>query len=216
MEQSITERIEKERIFVIVRGVESEKLPLLAEALYRGGIRFLEVTFRPDGTVSDEDIAADIHRLSEQFRGRMVIGAGTVLTKKQVRMVKRAGGQFIVSPNTDVRVIRATKRAGLVSIPGALTPSEIQTAHLAGADFVKLFPAGVFGANYIKMVKAPLPHVKLLAVGGITLDTVASYRGSGIAGFAVGGAIVDKKRIAENDWDGLAENAALYVKAAQS
>ncbi len=210
-QNSTIEELLKEKIVVIVRGVEKGKLIPLAEALYTGGIRFLEVTYSANGSVSDEATAESIKALTDNFRGRMHIGAGTVLTEKQVELTAEAGGEFIISPDTDTSVIRKTKELGLISMPGALTPSEIKQAHFAGADFVKLFPISSLGADYVKAVTAPLSNVRLLAVGGINLDNMREYLSKGVCGFGIGTNITDKKLIAANDFDGITALAEKYV-----
>lgn len=213
MRQKVIETIEKEKIIVIVRGVEKEKLLPLVDAMYKGGIRLLEITFDATGKVSDEQIAECIRMLIEEYQGRMYIGAGTVLTEKQVELVKKAGGCFIISPNSDESVIKKTRELEMVSIPGALTPTEIQTAHSYGADFVKLFPANSFGPEYVKAIKAPLGHIRLAAVGGINENNVAEYLKAGVSGFGVGTNITNKQMIAENDFNGIYELAKRYVNA---
>lgn len=140
MNKEIIEQIQREKIIVIVRGVESEKLIPLAQSIYAGGIHFLEITYSANGSVSDEETAQNIRMLTTHFKGRMHIGAGTVLTEKQVELTHQAGGEFIISPDTNPEVIKKTKSLGMISMPGALTPTEVQTAHRNGADFVKLFP----------------------------------------------------------------------------
>ncbi|MEG9430416.1 MAG: bifunctional 4-hydroxy-2-oxoglutarate aldolase/2-dehydro-3-deoxy-phosphogluconate aldolase [Christensenellaceae bacterium] len=211
MREQIINTIEKEKIIVIVRGVEKEKLIPLAEAMYVGGIRLLEVTYSANGKVSDEETAENISILAKRFEGRMYIGAGTVLTEKQVELTAKVGGKFIISPDTCPEVIRKTRELGLVSMPGALTPSEMQIAHRNGADFVKLFPITSLGASYVKAVKAPLSHLKILAVGGVNENNIAEYLKAGINGFGLGSNIVDKKKIAENDWAGITNLAKKYV-----
>lgn len=211
MREQIINTIEKEKIIVIVRGVEKEKLIPLAEAMYVGGIRLLEVTYSANGKVSDEETAENISILAKHFEGRMYIGAGTVLTEKQVELTAKVGGGFIISPDTCPEVIRKTRELGLVSMPGALTPSEMQIAHRNGADFVKLFPITSLGASYVKAVKAPLSHLKILAVGGVNENNIAEYLKAGINGFGLGSNIIDKKKIAENDWAGITNLAKKYV-----
>lgn len=208
---NIINELLNKKIVVIVRGVEKDKLIPLAEAVYKGGIRFLEVTFSADSSVSDEETAENIKMLAEHFNGRMHIGAGTVLTEKQVELTKAASGEFIISPDTDVFVIKKAKELGLVSMPGALTPSEIKQAHNAGADFVKLFPISQMGADYVKAVKAPLSNIKLLAVGGINAENMAEYLKAGVCGFGIGTNITDKKMLAENDFEGITKLAEKYV-----
>ena len=211
MREQIIQTVESEKIIVIVRGVEREKLIPLAEAMYEGGIRLLEITYSANGKVSDEDTAENIRILAEHFAGRMYIGAGTVLTEKQVALTAQAGGKFIISPDTCPPVIEKTRELGLVSMPGALTPSEMQIAHRSGADFIKLFPVTSLGSSYVKAVKAPLSHLKLLAVGGVDENNIAEYLKAGINGFGLGSNIIDKKKIAENDWSGITELAKKYV-----
>ena len=211
MKITITEAIEKHRIIAIIRGVGADKLIPLANALYEGGIRLLEITFSADGSVSDEETADNIKALVSNFEGRMYIGAGTVLTEKQVALTAEAGGKFIISPNVDEDVISATMKHGLISMPGALTPSEICQAHKYGADFVKLFPVSDLGAGYVKAVKAPLSHIKLLAVGGITDENMPEYLKVGVDGFGISSSLADKKLIDACDWDGITANAMKYT-----
>ena len=211
MREQILQTIEKEKIIVIVRGVEKEKIIPLAEAMYTGGIRLLEVTYSANGKVSDEATAENIRILAEHFKGRMFVGAGTVLTEKQVELTAQAGAKFIISPDTCPAVIQKTRELGLVSMPGALTPTEIQAAHKAGADFVKLFPITSFGMGYVKAVKAPLSHIKLLAVGGVDENNMQDYLKAGVSGFGVGSNIIDKKMLDAEDWSGITALAKKYV-----
>lgn len=212
MKIKVIEAIEKEKIIVIVRGVEKDKLMPLVKAMYNGGIRLLEITFDASGKICDEETAEYIKAISERFQDRMYIGAGTVLSEKQVELVKNAGGRFVISPNTDRNVIEKTNELGMVSMPGALTPSEIQAAHLYGADFVKIFPASNFGPQYIKAVRAPLSHIKFTAVGGINEENIHDYLKVGVSGFGIGTNITNKKMISEDDFDGITKLAQKYVK----
>ena len=211
--EKIIQTVLKEKLVVIVRGVESEKLLPLAQAMYDGGIRLLEITYSANGSFSDEQTAENIRMLSEYMQDKMFIGAGTVLNEKQVELTAKAGGKFIISPDTCVDVIKKTKELGLVSMPGAVTPSEIQSAHKAGADFVKLFPATNLGPDYIKAVLAPLSHIKLLAVGGIDCNNMPVYMKAGACGFGIGSNIIDKKALKEENYSAITELARLYVSA---
>lgn len=212
MKQQVIDSVLAHRLIVIVRGVTSEQLLPLSEALYRGGVRLLEVTYCADGARSDEEVSEDIRLLSEAFAGRMIIGAGTVLTEAQVELTHRVGGRFIISPNADETVIRRTVELGMVSIPGALTPREVQLAHVAGADFVKLFPMDAMGSSYVKAIRAPLSHVRLLAVGGIDENNLQEYLSAGVVGVGVGGSLVNKKLLAQNDFSAIEKLAARYVE----
>jgi len=211
MRDRIIESVLAEKLIVIVRGVEKSKLIPLAEAMYEGGIRLLEVTYDATGKVSDEETAANIKTLADHFGDRMYIGAGTVISPKQVELTKAAGGLFIISPDTNPEVIQKTRELGMVSMPGALTPSEMQLAHRNGADFVKVFPAADMGIGYIKAVKAPLSHLKMLAVGGIHDGNIPDYLKAGVYGVGVGSNIIDKKLLAAEDYAGITKLAEKYV-----
>ena len=213
MKNKIIKAIEDEKLIVIVRSVEKEKLIPLAEAMYEGGVRLLEITYDAKSIVSDEETAENIKMLATHFESRMYIGAGTVLKESQAELTKNAGGTFIISPDTNPDVIKKTVELGPVSIPGALTPSEIQRAHISGADFVKLFPITSMGVKYVKAVAAPLSHVKLLAVGGVGLDNIPDYLKSGVSGFGLGSNIIDKNALADGDYKTITELAKQYTMA---
>jgi 2-dehydro-3-deoxyphosphogluconate aldolase/(4S)-4-hydroxy-2-oxoglutarate aldolase len=206
------EKIKEGKIIVIVRGVAKENLIPLAEAMYAGGIRLLECTYDASEKIADEEIAANIEMLAKHFEGRMYIGAGTVIRPNQVELTAKAGGKFIISPDTNKEIIQKTRELGLVSMPGALTPTKIADAARFGADFVKLFPVNAFGTEYVKAVKAPLSHVKLLAVGGVTVDNMEEYLSIGIAGFGLGSDIVRKSCIENGEFDKITALAEKYTK----
>ncbi len=211
MQETAVEKIEKNKIIVIIRGAEKDKLIPLAKTMYDGGIRLVEITYSANKSVSDEETAENIKMLCDYFRDKMLIGAGTVLTEKQVELTKNAGGRFIISPDTFEDVIRKTKKLEMVSIPGALTPSEIQKAHRLGADFVKIFPITSMGCEYVKAVKAPLSDIKLLAVGGVNENNMSEYLNVGISGFGIGSNIVNKKMLDKEDYEGIKSLAKVYV-----
>ena len=211
MQRDIINAIKERKIIAIVRGVEPKKLVPLAKALYDGGIRLMEITYSADGSVSDEETAAAVGVLANEFDGRMYIGSGPVLTREQVKRTNDAGGRFIISPNTDAEVIRYTKELGMVSIPGALTPSEAEVANRAGADFVKLFPVTSMGVSYVKAIAAPLSHIKFLAVGGITPENIGEYLDIGVCGFGIGSNIINKEYIAEENYEKITASAKEYV-----
>ena len=213
MQRDIINAIKERKIIAIVRGVEPKKLVPLAKALYDGGIRLMEITYSADGSVSDEETAAAVGALANEFDGRMYIGSGTVLTREQVKRTYDVGGRFIISPNTDTEVIKYTKELGMVSIPGALTPSEAEAANRAGADFVKLFPVTSMGTSYVKAIAAPLSHIRFLAVGGITPENIGEYLDIGVCGFGIGSNIINKEYIAEENYEKITASAKEYVMA---
>jgi 2-dehydro-3-deoxyphosphogluconate aldolase/(4S)-4-hydroxy-2-oxoglutarate aldolase len=154
-----------------------------------------------------------IKTLSERFEGRMLIGAGTVLNREQILLTKEAGGRFIISPDVNEEVIKETKKAGLVSIPGALTPSEATLATRAGADFVKLFPVSQLGPSYVKALCAPLSHIRFLAVGGVTLGNIRELINSGACGVGIGVSDSDKDAIWRGDFDAIEKKCSALTDA---
>lgn len=172
----------------------------------------MEVTFDQSDSDCIKKTTEAIQSLIKQFGMSMEIGAGTVLTKEQVKAAKDAGARYIISPNVDVEIIKYTKELGLISIPGAMTPSEILTAHNAGADFVKLFPSGTLGFNYIKDILAPINHVKLIATGGVNEETLPEYLKLGFAGAGVSGRLSDKKLISEGNFAEFTRRAQAFSK----
>ena len=212
MREDVIQKILDEKLIVIVRGLEKEKMIPLAEAMYEGGIRLIEVTYSANGSIPDEVTAECIRSIHEHFGEKMLVGAGTVLTPKQVEMTKAAGGAFIISPNVKETVIKKTRELGMVSMPGALTPTEIEDAHEMGADFVKLFPVSTLGPEYVKAVCAPLSHIRLLAVGGVDHNNLMDYLKVGVCGFGMASNIVDKKMVAEGNYAGITELARRYVE----
>ena len=213
MNEDIFSAIEQHKIIAIVRGVSAEACMPVAEALYAGGIRLMEITYNQSAPKTWEKTAQAIGEIAEAFRGRMFAGAGTVTSTHLVELTARAGGRYIISPNTNVEVIRRTKELGLVSIPGAMTPSEILTAHEAGADYVKLFPASDLGVSYLKAIRAPISHVKLMATGGINESNAQAFREAGSVGLGVGGGLANKKAIAEGDYGKLTDAARALIAA---
>ena len=212
---SVIQSILRQKIIVILRGLTEEELICTVEAMYRGGIRLAEVTFDSQGNPSDEVTAQRIAKLVRSFPG-MHIGAGTVLTEHQAELTAEAGGRFIISPDTNPDVIRRTRELGLVSIPGALTPSECTLAHRSGADFIKLFPNGEMKPSYLHAITVPLSHLRFLAVGGVNENSLADCIRAGACGIGVATGIVDKEKIHAGDYDAVTELARKYVNAAES
>ena len=187
MAQSVLERIYEEKIIAIVRGIPSGKIAALAQALAEGGVSCIEVTF--DQTNPEETLTS-LRTIKSELGDRICLGAGTVMTVEQVEQAAQAGAEYMISPNVDEAVIRATKALGKVSIPGAMTPTETAFAYQCGADIVKLFPAGLLGPAYIKAVKTPLKHIPVSAVGNITIENCADFIQAGAVGVGVGGNLV--------------------------
>jgi 2-dehydro-3-deoxyphosphogluconate aldolase/(4S)-4-hydroxy-2-oxoglutarate aldolase len=210
---TVLEKILEDRIIAIVRGIPSSQIESLAEALCAGGIHCIEVTFDQSSPEKLEDTAKSIKIINEKFAGRVLAGAGTVMSVEQVRMAAEAGALYMISPNVNRDVIRETKALGLVSIPGAMTPSEAAEAYEAGADVVKIFPAGQFGPGYIKAIKAPLKHIPFAAVGGVNVGNCAEFISAGCCCVGCGGNLVSAKLISEGRFAEITALAADYIKA---
>ena len=211
MREQLIQKVLDKKIVAIVRGVYGEDCVKLAQALYDGGIELLEVTFdqsKPDELNRTSD---SIKLLVERLGDKMVFGAGTVTTLEMLELAKDAGAKFIVSPDTNEEVIRATVAAGMVSMPGALTPTEVVTAHRWGADFVKLFPAGTQGTAYFKAVTAPLNHIRMLAVGGVNEKNIADFLAAGAVGVGAGGNLVNKTWIKNGEFEKITAIAKEFV-----
>ncbi len=212
---NVMEYLKRDRIIVIVRGLSAEHMLPFAKALHLGGIRMMEVTFDQQRPDTWQDTANAIRAVREVFEGQMAIGAGTVLTLEQLELARQVGAMYMVSPNVDAKIIVKAKANGMGAFPGAMTPTEIVAAHQAGADAVKLFPAGSLGPEYVRAVKAPLSHIPLIAVGGITEKNCADFLAAGAVGVGVGGSIVNKKWIEAGEWDKITLLAQEYIKAVQ-
>ena len=212
--EQILEAIEKKKIIVIVRRTYGEDLMNLTRALYQGGIRLMECTFDQSDPDCLKKTGEAIRMRSEAFPD-MYFGAGTVLNRDQVNAAMRAGGRFIISPNTNTDVIGYTKSLGLISIPGAMTPSEILAAHDAGADIVKLFPAIDLGLTYVKNIKGPISHVKLLATAGVNEENFADFLKTGYIGAGISGRLTDKKVIASGNFEEFTRRAEAFCKIAE-
>ena len=183
----------------------------IAHALYEGGIRLMEITYHQKAPDTFRATADTIGALVKEFEGKMLIGAGTVTTEELVDLTADAGGKFIISPDCYPGVIRRTRERNMVSIPGALTPTEIMTAHRCGADFAKLFPVSQLGIPYVKSITAPISHVKLLAVGGVNETNVADYLRAGLWGAGIGGNLANHKWIEAGEYHRITETARNIV-----
>lgn len=213
MREEVLSKIKEEKLIAIVRGIRPELSLKVAQALYDGGVRLMEITYNQKDPSSWVQTAEAIQAVAEEFEGRMLVGAGTVTNVELVELTYAHKGQYIISPDTDVEVIKRTRELGMVSLPGAMTPTEIKVAYNAGADFVKVFPAGSLGAGYIKAVKAPLSHIPMLAVGGVSEKNVAEFLAAGAAGVGMGGNMAKKEWIDAGEFDKLTEAARATVAA---
>ena len=205
--------LKQTRLVAILRGVRNEIAVDVAAALYEGGVRALEFTFDHD----DPDCVARncerIHAVRSRFPDDLLVGCGTALTVQDVEAACDAGACLVISPNVDLGVIRRTRQLGMVSMPGALTPTEIVAAYQAGADIVKLFPAGELGLGYIKAVRGPLGYIPMSAVGGVKPENVKEFLDAGVCGFGVGGQLVLSSAVKSGDDAAIEARAREFTQA---
>ncbi len=213
--EAVIQTIEKEKIMVITRGIYGSELVKLAEALYEGGIRCFEITYDPADPDTLHTIKTNIQHLNTVFKEELTLGVGTVMSYEHVANAYEAGAKFLVSPHLNPVLVKATKELGMVSIPGAMTPTEIVAADECGADFIKLFPAGTLGMKYCKDIYAPLHHVKYLATVGVTEESLEEYLNLGFKGAGISSQLVDKKLREANDFATLTERARRFVEIAK-
>ena len=203
----LKQRILDNKIIVIARKVDQSRLVDFAAAVLAGGIDFIEITIDQK---SEHQTFESIALLKEKFGEKLNVGAGTVLCEKQVIAAKESGAQYIISPNVNPRVIQKTKESGMISIPGAFTPTEICAAYDSGADLVKIFPASLGGPDYIKTISQPLSHIPLIVMGGITPNLIKDYLAAGASGFGIGGGIVNKEYIERGQYHKITAAAKSY------
>ena len=202
--------IERAGIVAVIRIKEPHKLRAVVDAIAEGGIRALEVTMTVPGAVEL------IRQLAPTLPAGFIFGAGTVVDAETVDRVVDAGAQFIVSPVFRRGVIEACQRRGVAAMPGCFTPTEILDAWDAGADVVKVFPATTLGPGYLKDIHGPLPHVKLMPTGGVTLDNAGDWIRAGAVAVGVGTSLLDAKAVAAGDFAALRTNAERIVANVQA
>ena len=213
MSKEVLNKILDSKIIAIVRGIPSDQVVGLAEALEKGGISCIEVTFDQSSAEKAQDTLKAISNIRTALGDRVCVGAGTVMTVEQVEAAAAAGAEYMISPNTNAAVITRTKELDKVSIPGAMTPSEVADAYELGADIVKMFPAGVLGAAYIKAVKAPLKHIPVTAVGGVNPGNCGEFIRAGAVGVGVGGNLVSPQLVKEGRFEEITAIARSYTDA---
>jgi len=199
------QRVLNTGIVSIIRAKSGEQLVNVAKALYEGGIDVIEVTFTVPGVL---DIIAAVKK---ELGDRILLGAGTVLDTETARAAILAGAEFIVTPTVNPDVIKLCNRYSKVIMPGGFTPTEILTAWDAGADIVKVFPADIGGPSLLKAIAGPLPQVRLLPTGGVTLDTLPSFIKAGACAVGLGSALVEAKAVESGDMARIKSLAEQYV-----
>jgi 2-dehydro-3-deoxyphosphogluconate aldolase/(4S)-4-hydroxy-2-oxoglutarate aldolase len=207
MKEKVIQTIRDVGIIPVVRAQSAEEAMKAIDAIREGGISVLEITMTVPGAIGV------IEEVSKRYGTDALVGAGTVLDAETARRCILAGARFIVSPALNLETIAVCRREGVAVMPGALTPTEVVQAWSAGADFVKVFPAGaVGGASYIKSLKAPLPQIELVPTGGVSLKTAADFIKAGASALGVGADLVDLKAIREGQTQLITERAREFVR----
>lgn len=200
------------KIIAIARGIDEDHIIPTIQALIDGGIKAVELPLSHKSEEEYKKTLRIIKKVNDTFGEKIYLGAGTVLSPKEVEEAAEMGAEYMISPNMDVEVIKKTKELGKGSMPGALTITEVLTAYNAGADVVKIFPAGNFGEGYIKALHGPCDFVPYAAVGGVNVDNMKSLLNAGYNMVAVGGNLVSKELIMKEDYDQITELAKKYVE----
>ena len=205
--------LEEAGLVAIVRAQSSHGVLEAARALRRGGVRALEITLNtPDAL----DLIAALRQESQHDAAPLFIGAGTILDADDARRAIESGAQFIVTPTLQPDSIAACREAGAPIFCGAMTPTECLAAHRAGADFVKLFPAAGLGPSYVRALLGPLPFLKLVPTGGVSLETLASWLHAGCRAVAAGSELVSNAELRAGDWGALEEKARRWAQVLEA
>lgn len=191
----------------VIRMTDAAKIAEVAAALRRGGVTALEVTMTVPGAVEI------IRTMARDKEPGVLVGAGTVLDAGTASDVIAAGADFVVSPITDRDMIVACREAEVLVVPGAFTPTEIVAAWRAGADIVKVFPATSLGPQFFRDLRGPLPHIRLMPTGGVTLENAREFLAAGACCVGIGTALLDMKAIEASDWKGLTSRARRLVES---
>ena len=205
MKEITQQTIERIGLIPVLRARSESQAHAVVRAMIAGGVHIVEVTMTVPGAV-------DLIGVLKREYPQLLLGAGTVTTAKEAAATIEAGAEFVVSPSFHPEVVATTLAFDKVSVPGALTPTEVITAWRAGADYVKIFPASaVGGATYLKSLLAPFPDLRLIPTGGVTLETAESFLRAGARALGVGSDLVNLAAIDEDRPEKITETARAYV-----
>ena len=200
----------RQTLVAVVRTRSPGQVLPLCEALVAGGVVCLEITLTVPNAL---DV---IRQIAPRFAHEAVVGAGTVLNAEDARRALEAGAEFIVSPITRPEIARAAHAAERPVMLGAYTPTEAQLAYEAGADFIKIFPADKLGPSYIRNLRGPLPHLRLVPTGGVDLQTAGEFLKAGCVALGVGSSLITAEILKQENWPELTRLARAYVEAVTS
>jgi 2-dehydro-3-deoxyphosphogluconate aldolase/(4S)-4-hydroxy-2-oxoglutarate aldolase len=208
--REVFNRMISEGLVPVVRVSSAQEAIEVADAIKEGGVSVIEITMSVQGAIEV------IRELTQKYKDKIIMGAGTVLDPETGRAALLAGAQFIVSPTLNLDLIHLAHRYSAVVIPGTMTPTEVLTAWNAGADLVKVFPAAQLGGpEYIRALRGPLPQILLVPTGGVNLQNAGAFIRAGAAALGAGGELVDKKAVKEKKFHIITENTRAFLKAIQ-
>ena len=202
--------IHKHRIIVVARGLNDSEVVPFCEAILEGGIHLVEVPFNQRSENRLTETAKQISMIKETFGDKFLVGAGTVLTEAEVDAAVDAGATYILSPSFDEAVVKRAKARGVAALPGVMTPTEIQNAHLCGADMVKVFPTNVLGIGYLKAIRAPLSHIEMIAMGGVDESNIKDFL-KVCEAVGIGAGICNRALIDEGNYAEITRRAKAYT-----
>lgn len=209
---TLTDDLRRAKFIAIGRRIPVGKIAMCAEALVRAGISFFEITFDPSDCGTLRNTAEKV-RIAKEHQPALHVGCGTVLNVEMVKAAAGAGAEYIISPHTSPAVIAETRRLGLISIPGAYTPTEIMHAYESGGDIVKIFPVRPGEESYVKNVMSPLSHIPFLVTGGVTQETIRSMLATKALAVAAGASVFPEPLLEADDYEEIANLAKRHLEA---
>lgn len=208
--QKIVNKITELKAVAVIRMDDPSKLIKVAEAIHDGGVKAIEITMTVPNAIDTIELA------SKEIGNKVLVGVGSVLNSEMAQKAIDAGAKYVVSPIFKKKIIDTAHRNDIPAMPGTFTPTEAQLAWEAGADIIKIFPADVLGISYIKGIKAPMPHLKVMPTGGVSLTNAGEWLKAGACAVGVGSALLDKKAIKEENYSVLMKNAEQIMNSIES
>lgn len=205
--ETILEEILKRKVVAVLRIQEANKLKKIIEAIAEGGLTVAEITMTVPNAIQL------IEKMSKELDKNIIFGVGSVLSAEVAEQAIKAGAKYVVSPIFKKEIIDMSHKYGVPAMPGCFTPTEIQTAYEAGADIVKVFPADVLGMPFFKGVLAPMPHLKMMPTGGVSLTNAGEWIKAGACAVGIGSALLDKEAIKNENYSKLTDNAKIIMKS---
>lgn len=204
--ETIVNEVISRKVVAVLRIKEAGKLKKVIDAIYEGGISVVEITMTVPNAIRL------IEKMSGELSKNILLGVGSVLDPRTAEDAVKAGAKYVVSPVLKKEIIETAHRFDVPAMPGCFTPTEIQTAYESGADIIKVFPADILGMAFFKGVLAPMPHLKLMPTGGVTLINAGDWIKSGACAVGIGSALLDEEAIKNENYSKISDNARMIMK----